>query len=98
MINAAIDNSEIVVDKNGGTSFSGRDAVLLYRAMTIRSAISLHVRIGMIPTRGMTITKMLTLAGQICGKTFKRGQSQQAIDALDIWCETMKAALPIKSN
>ena len=88
-------DSSITYSKNGeATSFNGRDAVELYRVASIASAIRLYVKCGMIPTRGVTITKMLAIASTYTGKTYKRGQGQQAVEDLNVWVQTMKAALP----
>ena len=81
----------------GGVLFSGPDAVRLQQAITLRSAIKMYVRSGgqIIPTRGMGITKMLTLTTGITGKKYKRTQAEDAMRDLHIWIETMKSALPI---
>jgi hypothetical protein len=59
---------------NGGFSLSGRDAVEVYRAATIRSGLQMYVSTGMLLTRGMTITKLMALASEYTGKKYKRGQ------------------------
>lgn len=87
-------DSSIHVSKHG-TTFSGRDAVELYRVTSLRSAIGLHMKTGMMPTRGVTITKMLTMAGVYTGQKYKRGEHQRAMDDLTVWIEAMKSALPI---
>ena len=67
--------SEIVIGK-GGTSYNGPDAVDLFRLKTLRSGISMHQKFGMIPTRGVTITKMLGMVTAITGKN-TRGDERQ---------------------
>lgn len=86
--------SEINVHKGGGTTYAGPDAVSLFRAKALRSAIWMHMRSGMIPTRGVTITSMFQMAGQYTGKKYKRGAHEAAIADLDVWIDTMRAALP----
>jgi hypothetical protein len=93
-----MDDSHITITDNGGMSFVGADAVDLYRVMTLRSSIDLHRKCGLIPTRGVTITKMFKLAGQYTGQTYKRGQHERAIADLTVWIETMKSALPIEKR
>lgn len=88
------EDSYIHVGK-GGTSIVGPDATNLYRAIVLRSSIKLYAATGMIPTRGVTITKMLAMAGQYTGKKYKRGQYAEAQADLNVWIETMKSALPI---
>jgi hypothetical protein len=91
-----MDNSHITVTKNGGMCFAGPDATRLYAAMQIKSFIGLYQKCGMIPTRGMTITRMLEAATRYTGQTYKRGQASKAMDDLTIWIETMKSALPVE--
>lgn len=80
---------------NTGTSFVGPDATRLYRANVIRQSISFHKKTGMIPTRGMTITKLFALATGITGKPYKRGDHDKAYADLTTWINTMIAALPV---
>ena len=82
---------------SSGPMFVGPDAVRLQQAITLRSAIKMYVMSSgqIIPTRGMGITKMLKLAGDVTGKTYKRSQTTEAQADLHIWIETMKSALPI---
>jgi len=90
------DDSHVTIGPNGGMSFVGPDAVRLFAAVSLKSAIGLHRKCGMIPTRGVTITKMLAQATQVTGKQYRRGQHQQAEADLQIWIDAMKAALPIE--
>lgn len=84
-----------IVHGPSSTSFVGPDATALFRAMTLHSAIKLYLATGMIPTRGVTISKMLVIATQITGKTYRRGAGQAAVDDLQVWIEAMKAAMPV---
>ena len=79
----------------GGITFEGRDAVRLFQAVSLRSGIKLYQKTKIRPNKAWTPTAMLTLAGRICGKTYRRGQFQEAIDDLTIWIETMKSAMPV---
>lgn len=83
-----------------GTCYSGPDAVAYFHARSLQGAISLYIKSSgqIIPTRGMTITKMLALATKITGKSYKRTQAQAAHDDLQIWTSTMRSALPITSE
>ncbi len=90
-----VDNSHIVL-KPECTVFEGPDAILLFKAMTLRSALKLHLRTGMFPTRGMNITRMLGLVSGFTGKKYTTRQREQAYDDLHNWVETMKAAMPIE--
>lgn len=87
--------SEISVSAHGSVMFSGRDAVELYRAMSLRSAIDLYASSKIKMTRQLTPSLMLQLAGEITGKSYKRGQYSQASRDLSVWIDTMKAALPV---
>ena len=82
-------------EKGEATTYAGPDAVNLHRAITLKTAIKLYDKSGIIPTRGMTITKMLALVKQYTSKKYKTTQKKQAIQDLEKWIETMKAAMPI---
>ena len=74
------DQSEIIVGR-GGTCFAGPDAVQLFRAATLRSALGL-LKVGIIPTRGLTKTKALAMVTQYTGQTYKRGEFDRAMKDL----------------
>jgi hypothetical protein len=90
----AQDRSEIQHHGDGGFSISGRDGMHFYRALHVRMALSMWIKTGLRPTRGVGPTQLLALAAEYTGKTYKRGQHQQALDDLQVWIDTMKAALP----
>jgi hypothetical protein len=79
----------------GGTSYIGHDATHLFRATMLRSGIKMYAACGMIPTRGVTISKMLAMASEYTGRKYKRGEYAAAQADLTQWIEAMKAALPI---
>lgn len=88
-------DSSIHYGKDGhATAFVGPDAIQMYRAACASSAIGLWIKTKMIPTRGVTITKMLAIATEYTGKRYTPAKAQQAVDDLKIWVATMKAALP----
>lgn len=76
------------------TLFAGRDAIQLYRATMLRSAIKLATKRIQI-TRGLTMTKALAYASEYTGQKYKRTEAERAITDLTAWIETMKSALPI---
>jgi hypothetical protein len=69
------------------TTFIGTDGTNTYRAIATKSAIKMHKACGMIPTRGVTITKLFKIASSYTGKTYKRGQHDQAIADLQVWID-----------
>jgi len=77
----------------GGTMFAGPDATELVRAMMLRSAIK-AAKMGMMLTRGMTMTKSMAMAQRYTGKKYKRGQADIAITDLTVWINTMNCSLP----
>lgn len=87
-------DSHIDIHKTGGTAFVGPDAINLFRAVTLASALKLYAKTGLVSTRGITITKMLAFAKAYTGKTYKRGEAMKAHEDMRVWIETMKAALP----
>jgi hypothetical protein len=87
-----------IVNTPGGTVFAGRPAVDLFRAIALRSGIAMYSRTGMKPNSAWTPTAMLRTAGQITGKTYKRGQYQQAFDDLEAWIVEAKRAIPVRHD
>jgi hypothetical protein len=79
----------------GHTAFVGPDAVGLYTAVVLKHGIALYAKAKIIPTRGLTIGKMMQAAGKITGKSYKRGDYTGAIHDLDQWILAMHAAMPI---
>ena len=80
---------------NHATTYFGRDGVELFRVKTLKSSISLWLKCGLIPTRGVTITKMLKLATHYTGQKYTTKKAQQAVEDLQAWIDTMSSALPI---
>ena len=66
-------------------TFTGTAGVNTYRVATLAKMIKLHRDTGMIPTRGVTITKMFKIAQEYTGKAYKRGAHDQAIADLQEW-------------
>lgn len=88
-------DSSVTLHRDGGITFSGPDATLLYTAITLRTSIRLFSNTGIKPTRGYTGPMMLGAATQVTGKAYKRGQYAQAVADLTVWIDNMKTALPI---
>lgn len=93
--NAGLPADSVILVGKGGTTFAGPDAVALYRATAIQVALRTYARSKMKMNRHWTPSRMLNAANEITGKTFKRGQYLEAADAVQSWCEAMKAAMPI---
>lgn len=57
---------------------------MLYRAVTLKAALQIHVRTGgkMRLTRTATPTALLRMASEFTGVQYKRGQHQQALTDL----------------
>jgi len=79
---------------SAGTVFEGRDAVKLFNAAALKSALGL-LALGIAPTRGFTGKRGLAKATEYTGKPYKRGQYALAIADLQAWCDAMASALPI---
>ncbi len=91
--------SHVEIDAQGrATSFVGPDATKLAAAIILRSAIKLWAKSGIIPTRGVTISKMLSLASNYTGKTYRAGKAgaAKAQSDLTIWIDAMQAAIPVQ--
>ena len=69
------------------TTFTGTAGVNTYRAIALKSGISLYAKTGMKPNRAWTPSNMLRAAGEITGKAYKRGQYAEAVADLKDWIE-----------
>lgn len=90
-----MNDSSIHISKDGAISVTGPDAMLLYKAITLRSALQLYAKTKIRPTRHIGPTDMLELAGEFSRRKYKRGAFDEAISDLTVWINTMKVALPI---
>ena len=77
-------------------SYVGTDATSLYRVNMIKISIKLYMKTGMIPTRGVTISKMLKMAEQYTGRKYKKSEAAYAVEDLHNWVTCMVSALPIE--
>ena len=77
-------------------SYVGTDATTLYRVNMIKVSIKLWMKTGMMPTRGVTITKLLKMAEQYTGRKYKKSEAAYAVEDLHNWVTTMISALPIE--
>lgn len=91
-------NSEVIVHKSGSVTYAGPDATNFFRAKMLSLSIRMYSETKVIPTRGVTITRMLKMATGYTGKSYRRGQYDLAVEDLRIWIETMRAALPVTSG
>ena len=66
---------------NGGAVITGK-GIDTYRYLLLAKSIELYARCGLIPTRGVTISKMMKMATQITGKKFKSRDYAGAAAAL----------------
>lgn len=82
------------------TAYIGYEAVDLFRSRVLASSLRLYSETGMIPTRGVTITRMLALATHYTGKRYGRGKPQAAIAADDVtlWANAFALSLPHVSS
>lgn len=79
------------------TSFVGGDAVELYRLKALRMAIRMHKTCGMIPTRGVTITKMLAQVTMLTKKPYTgKTKHDAAIADLNARIAAAEASMPVE--
>lgn len=91
-----MDDNVVVTNKAGEvTSLVFRDAVDLMRVVVLCSSIAMYRRSNgrIIPTRGMGITRMLSMASQYTGQKYKRSEIIRAEEDLKVWVEMMKSSL-----
>lgn len=80
------------------TTFSGPEAVNIYRALAIASALRLYAKTKIQMNRAYTPTNMLRAASEITGLTFKRGQYIEAADALKAFADANAPAQVAAGN
>jgi hypothetical protein len=90
-------NESYISHGRGGTTFAGPDAVNYFRAATLRSGLGL-LKVGIRPTRGLTVTRALKLVTEYTGKKYKRTEIDIARADLTVWIDAMRCALPIESR
>ena len=76
-----------------GTTFAGPEAVSVFRALTVASALKLYARTGMKANRAYTPAKMMRVAREITGKNFKARDYLLAAEALREWAGKTAATL-----
>jgi hypothetical protein len=86
-------DSYITVGKDS-TSYIGHDATRLLHAKTVKHALR-ACKLGMRLTKTATPTRSFAMASKITGKSYKRGQYDQAIADVNQWIWAMEAALPV---
>jgi hypothetical protein len=69
-------------------TFEGKQGVQTYRAIALKHGLALFVKTGMRPNSAWTPSAMLRTAGEITGRTYKRGRYQEAITDLESWIAT----------
>jgi hypothetical protein len=79
-----LDTSGITAHEGGYTA-DGAEAVDVVRCLHLQSAMALNIRTGMLPTRGVTKTKMRDMANAYSGSKAKN--IVQALHDLVIWFE-----------
>lgn len=77
-----------------GTTLSGPDATECFRAAILASSLRLWAKTKIIPTRGVTITRMLAMATRYTGRTWQRSEVLACADAVSVWVANMQAGLP----
>jgi hypothetical protein len=87
-----------ITTRDGSTSYVGPDATNLLRAIMLSQGIKMWSKYKMIPTRGVTITYMLSQATAYTGKTYKSKETEQAIADIDTWVSAMKSAIPVNNK
>lgn len=74
------------------TTFTGEKEVNTFVLVTLKAAIKMYVNTGMKANRAYTPTNMLAKAGELTGKTYKRGQLPTALADLQTKYDEILAA------
>jgi len=61
------------------------DGITAYRAVALKVGLKLYVKTGLKPNSKWTLMNMLSSAGRITGKVYKRSQANEAIADLEAW-------------
>jgi len=80
-----MDTSGITGTEHGSIMFNGPEAVDVYRVTLLASSMALNIKTGMIPTRGVTKTRMRDMANQYSGSKAKNIKA--ALHDLVLWLE-----------
>lgn len=89
-------DSYIITDINGKVlAYVGPDATALVKAKLLKVSLGVY-QFGIIPTKGMTLTKALAIVTTYTGKRYKRSEWEKAQQDLEVWIKTMHVALPIE--
>lgn len=84
--------SAITYHESGAVSFVGPDAVEVFRAACLASAMGLY-KAGIRFAGTMTGAEALKDASRYTGQKYKRGEYDRARNDLRVWVDAMKAAL-----
>jgi hypothetical protein len=78
------------------TTLVGDDAMRMMRAFALASHIKLYIDTKIIPTRRIGIKRMMAMAKEITGKTYKMNPEgyRAAADDVELWAKEMRAAIP----
>lgn len=91
--------SKILLDRNNQpASYIGPDATKFFSVRVLQGALKLWQQTGIIPTRRMTITKLLTLATAITNKPYRKTQTSLAIADLQLWLSVCLSSLPVEKE
>ncbi len=77
----------------GGVSFSGPNAVEVFRSLSLASGLKLYASAKILPNRMWTPSAMMKAASQITGKQFKPRDYEGAAKALQKWAEALRATI-----
>lgn len=83
---------------SGASVYSGREAVNVFGAITVASALDLYAKTGMRVNRAYTPTAMLAAVERYTGRKFKRGQYAEAAAHLREWARAVRAGIPETSS
>lgn len=81
-------NRRIDIRENGGASFSGPDAVNVYAATVLASALKMYARSGMKASRFHTPKNMLAKASELTGKKYKGRDYLAVAEDLLAWAHS----------
>jgi hypothetical protein len=85
---------QITHTESGATIFEG-SAVEVFRLLAFASGLDLYAKTKIIPNRMWTPMRMLRIAEEATGKTYKRGQYAQAAADIRVAVKKLRETVPV---
>jgi hypothetical protein len=82
-----------ITHSEGGSMYAGPEAVSVFRAYVIASALKMYAKHKIKANRAYTPTNMLAAVHEITGMKFKRTQMMEAAQFLQLWADAKRMGI-----